>query len=94
MSILYRAQQRCEGERYPVGKLPLEREWQHYRLNYQTDLQIGTQCVWDSHKSAPAVIRNCSSPVYLGRRQLGCRRSHDLILTNTWSSLAPRKSLL
>ncbi|GFV76416.1 DUF4817 domain-containing protein [Trichonephila clavipes] len=29
-------------------------------LNYQTDVQIFCQCVWDNHKSAPAVIGNCS----------------------------------
>ncbi|GFS84825.1 uncharacterized protein TNCV_2957131 [Trichonephila clavipes] len=35
-------------------------EWQYYRLNYQTDVQICNQCVWDNHESAPAVVGNCS----------------------------------
>ncbi|GFV95052.1 uncharacterized protein TNCV_1030501 [Trichonephila clavipes] len=34
-------------------------EWQYYRLNYQTDVQICSQCVWDSPESGTAVIGNC-----------------------------------
>ncbi|GFX83240.1 hypothetical protein TNCV_4988341 [Trichonephila clavipes] len=33
-------QQRCEGERYPFGELPLVvPEWQYNRLKYQTGAQ-------------------------------------------------------
>ncbi|GFT38123.1 uncharacterized protein TNCV_4103471 [Trichonephila clavipes] len=32
------------------------RQW----LNYQTDVQSCSQCVWEKHKKAPAVIENCS----------------------------------
>ncbi|GBM06670.1 hypothetical protein AVEN_190885-1 [Araneus ventricosus] len=35
-------------------------EWQHNRLNHQTEVQICCQGVWDNHESAPAVIGNCS----------------------------------
>ncbi|GBM21172.1 hypothetical protein AVEN_50904-1 [Araneus ventricosus] len=35
-------------------------EWQHNRLNHQTDLQICSQGARDNHESAPAVIGNCS----------------------------------
>ncbi|GBN32602.1 hypothetical protein AVEN_94565-1 [Araneus ventricosus] len=35
-------------------------EWQHNRLNHQTDVQICSQGAWDNHESAPAVIGNCS----------------------------------
>ncbi|GFV99185.1 uncharacterized protein TNCV_1511581 [Trichonephila clavipes] len=29
-------------------------------LNNQTDVQASSQCVWDNHKSAPAIKGNCS----------------------------------
>ncbi|GBL84130.1 hypothetical protein AVEN_118547-1 [Araneus ventricosus] len=35
-------------------------EWQHNRLNHQTDLQICSHGAWDNHESSPAVIGNCS----------------------------------
>ncbi|GFX19867.1 transposable element Tcb1 transposase [Trichonephila clavipes] len=36
-------------------------EWQCYRLNYQTDQHVCSQCVWNNHESALAtVIGNCS----------------------------------
>ncbi|GBN18147.1 hypothetical protein AVEN_191705-1 [Araneus ventricosus] len=35
-------------------------EWQHNRLNNQTDVQICSQGAWDNHESAPADIGNCS----------------------------------
>ncbi|GBN31909.1 hypothetical protein AVEN_236559-1 [Araneus ventricosus] len=35
-------------------------EWQHNRLNHQTDVQIFSQGALDNHESAPAVIGNCS----------------------------------
>ncbi|GBL75605.1 hypothetical protein AVEN_154929-1 [Araneus ventricosus] len=35
-------------------------EWQHNRLNRQSDVQICSQGAWDNHESAPAVIKNCS----------------------------------
>ena len=51
-----------ENEHYPVGKLRLEffHERQSYRLNYQADGQICSQCVWNNHESTSAVIGNCS----------------------------------
>ncbi|GFV62722.1 hypothetical protein TNCV_901771 [Trichonephila clavipes] len=36
---------------------------QYHGLNYQTDIQICGQCVWDSPESAPAVLGNFS-PAY------------------------------
>ncbi|GFY03884.1 uncharacterized protein TNCV_1196641 [Trichonephila clavipes] len=33
----------------------------YYKLNYQTDREIFSQCFWDNYKSAPAVIGNCST---------------------------------
>ncbi|GBM42758.1 hypothetical protein AVEN_81584-1 [Araneus ventricosus] len=36
-------------------------EWQHNRLNHQTDVQICSQGAGDNHESAPAVIGNCST---------------------------------
>ncbi|GFU07022.1 uncharacterized protein TNCV_3885861 [Trichonephila clavipes] len=35
-------------------------EWQYYRLNYEIDVQIYSQCAGDNHESAPVVIGNCS----------------------------------
>ncbi|GBM77763.1 hypothetical protein AVEN_231572-1 [Araneus ventricosus] len=35
-------------------------EWQHNRLNHQTDIRICSQGAWDNHESVPAVIGNCS----------------------------------
>ncbi|GBM80632.1 hypothetical protein AVEN_140557-1 [Araneus ventricosus] len=35
-------------------------EWQHSKLNHQTDVQICSQGAWHNHESAPAVIGNCS----------------------------------
>ena len=41
--------------------LPLNavHEWQNYRLNYQADIQICSQCVQNNHESASAVTGNC-----------------------------------
>ncbi|GBN29732.1 hypothetical protein AVEN_82138-1 [Araneus ventricosus] len=72
-------------------------EWQHNRLNHQTAVQI---CSQGARESAPAVIGNCTldhnsrCSVCLGRRQVGCRRSPGLLLTNTRSSLAPSQNRL
>ncbi|GBL77817.1 hypothetical protein AVEN_153014-1 [Araneus ventricosus] len=35
-------------------------EWQHNRMNHQTDVEICSQGAWDNHESASAVIENCS----------------------------------
>ncbi|GBM83996.1 hypothetical protein AVEN_110127-1 [Araneus ventricosus] len=40
--------------------LNVAHEWQHNKLNHQTDVQICRQGAWDNHESAPAVIGNCS----------------------------------
>ncbi|GBM09178.1 hypothetical protein AVEN_226692-1 [Araneus ventricosus] len=75
-------------------------EWQHSRLDHQTDVQICSQVSWDNHESAPAVIGNCQTitpgvgPMCLGRRQVGCGCSPGLLLTNTRPSLATRQNRL
>ncbi|GFV79384.1 uncharacterized protein TNCV_1903561 [Trichonephila clavipes] len=62
-----------------LEKSPLNavQERQYYRLNYETDVKICSQCVWDNDESAPTVIRNCSpgqnsgvGPICLGHIQL------------------------
>ncbi|GFW45105.1 hypothetical protein TNCV_716071 [Trichonephila clavipes] len=65
-------------------------------LNYPPEEQICNQCVLDNQENSPATIENCypdhdsrcRSSVL--RPQTGPRRSLDLLLTNTWPSLAPR----
>ncbi|GFV87142.1 hypothetical protein TNCV_5113601 [Trichonephila clavipes] len=96
-------QQRCESELYSDGKLPLNavHKWQYYRLNYQTDIQICSQYVWDNNESAPAFIGNCFPDpgsrwrFSESRSQTVCLQEFPgLLLTNTWQSLAPRQNLL
>ena len=55
-------QERHEDKRYSAGNLPLDavHERQNQRLNYQADVQICSQCVWNNHESASAVIGNRS----------------------------------
>ncbi|GFV15408.1 uncharacterized protein TNCV_4834341 [Trichonephila clavipes] len=45
-----------------LGNSPVNavRDWQFYRLNYQTDAQICNQYVWDNNENYPAVIGNFS----------------------------------
>ncbi|GFV01616.1 hypothetical protein TNCV_2962091 [Trichonephila clavipes] len=61
-------QQWSENELHPVRKLPLEfvHERQYCRLKYQTNVQIWSQVVWDSHKCALAVIESCSQSMSKG----------------------------
>ncbi|GBM13952.1 hypothetical protein AVEN_152380-1 [Araneus ventricosus] len=48
-------------------------EWHHNRLNHQTGVQICSQGAWDNHKSAPAVMGNCS-PDHNSRRRSSVSR--------------------
>ncbi|GFY10467.1 uncharacterized protein TNCV_1463561 [Trichonephila clavipes] len=54
-------------------------EWQYYGLNYQTDVQICSQCVRDNHESTPAIIGNCSSD-----HDSRCRFSVSWLQTLSW----------
>ncbi|GBM85824.1 hypothetical protein AVEN_129966-1 [Araneus ventricosus] len=59
-------------------------EWQHNRLNHQTDVQICSQGAWGNHESAPDVIGNCS-PVRNSRsRSSVCRPQTGLLQALTW----------
>ncbi|GFV43393.1 uncharacterized protein TNCV_886311 [Trichonephila clavipes] len=49
------------------------------RLNYQTDVQICSQCVWDNHKNTPAVTGNYS-PNHNSRRRLNVSRPQTIWL--------------
>ncbi|GFX29003.1 uncharacterized protein TNCV_3030461 [Trichonephila clavipes] len=53
--------QRCEESIIVLENSSLNAvyEWQYYRLNYQTDVKICNQCIWDNLEGAPAVTRNC-----------------------------------
>ncbi|GFU41806.1 hypothetical protein TNCV_2375981 [Trichonephila clavipes] len=46
-------------------------ELQYYRLNYQTDVQICSQYVWDNHKIVPTVIGKCCM-VVIGTKSKNC----------------------
>ncbi|GFT44793.1 hypothetical protein TNCV_2845591 [Trichonephila clavipes] len=43
-----------------VGTSHAAHQWQYNRLNYQSDKQIFSQCVWDHPENNSAVMGNCS----------------------------------
>ncbi|GBM83764.1 hypothetical protein AVEN_28478-1 [Araneus ventricosus] len=59
-------------------------EWQHNRLNHQTDVQVCSQGAWDNHESAPAVIGNCSLDHNSRCRSSVSRPQTDWLQELTW----------
>ncbi|GBO23935.1 hypothetical protein AVEN_88224-1 [Araneus ventricosus] len=59
-------------------------EWQHNRLNHQTDVQICSQDAWVNHESVPAVIGNCSADHNSRCRSSVSRPQTDWLQALTW----------
>ncbi|GFX23316.1 uncharacterized protein TNCV_4936311 [Trichonephila clavipes] len=67
-------------------------EWQYCRLNYQAEVQICSQWVWDNHESAPAVTMIIWPPYDKDTTITGAKAETAFIRKHSRSPLHPSMS--
>ncbi|GFX33378.1 hypothetical protein TNCV_812401 [Trichonephila clavipes] len=69
-------------------------EWYRHRIVAGFVMSSSPVSLKTRREIAPQTLTPVVGSVYLGHRKFGCRCSPGPLLTNTWSSLAPRQNLL